>query len=514
MPLGKLPRWKKWPDLSLRTKCLVLISFPAAATVLMFGVANILAERNAAGVELVDRARETAEEIQRLRLADLETTAEARAYIITAQESFASQARASLAAFESSQHKLLNLTADSAVQQQRLWQVAALEHARVERMFGDFARFRSGALPWDQFRGAVSQVEAERRQKEDLLQLMERDNARQLDLFRGKVARFGAEQGAITGICLFFGLLGGAATTLLFARGITSRIAHLQRNVAQLASGAAPSQLAGQDEIGALNAGLMGVAETLRRKGVVLENALHGIAEIDPAGRYLWLNRTYAEMAGCSQSRKPAHIAATVQEDDRPRVTAAIALMRMNGRAEIAARMESSHGAGADVGMTFLAASEDPASSFYIFLRDIWAGKRGDAALIRAKDAAEASQPRQVRIPGQDQPRYPHTAQRHPGRGGPAFANSTQHRSKRICEHVPAQLPPAGGPDQRLSGFLPHRSGSAARRTERPSAFARRWTMQWPRSATQPREKVSRWEWKSIQRRPRGRWAIPCESSR
>jgi CheY-like chemotaxis protein/nitrogen-specific signal transduction histidine kinase/HPt (histidine-containing phosphotransfer) domain-containing protein len=41
--------------------------------------------------------------------------------------------------------------------------------------------------------------------------------------------------------------------------------------------------------------------------------------------------------------------------------------------------------------MTFLAASEDPASSFYIFLRDIWAGKRGDSALIRAKDAAEAS---------------------------------------------------------------------------------------------------------------------------
>jgi CheY-like chemotaxis protein/nitrogen-specific signal transduction histidine kinase/HPt (histidine-containing phosphotransfer) domain-containing protein len=44
-----------------------------------------------------------------------------------------------------------------------------------------------------------------------------------------------------------------------------------------------------------------------------------------------------------------------------------------------------------DVGITFLAADEDPDSSFYVFLRDIWAGKRGDAALIRAKDAAEAS---------------------------------------------------------------------------------------------------------------------------
>jgi signal transduction histidine kinase/DNA-binding response OmpR family regulator len=392
MPLGKLSLWKnKWPDLSLRTKCLVLISFPAAATVLMFGLANILAERNSAGVALVDRAHETAEEIQRLRLADLETTAQARAYIITAQESFASQVRASLAAFESSQHKLLNLTADSAAQQQRLWQVAALEHARVERMFGDFARFRSGALPWDQFRGAVGQVEAERGQKEELLQLMERDNARQLDLFRGKVERLRAEQGAITGMCLFFGLLGGVATTLLFAQGITSRIAHVQRNVAQLSSGAAPRQLAGQDEIGALNAGLMGVAETLRRKGVALENALHGIAEIDPAGRYLWLNRTYAEMAGCSPGHKPADIAATLQADDRPRVKAAIALMRTNGRAEIVARIGPSQEAGAEVGMTFLAASEDPASGFYIFLRDIWAGKRGDTALIRAKDAAEAS---------------------------------------------------------------------------------------------------------------------------
>jgi signal transduction histidine kinase/DNA-binding NarL/FixJ family response regulator len=392
MPLEKLPLWKKkWPDLYLRTKCLVLISIPAAATVLMFGVTNILAERNSASVGLVDRARETAGEIERLRATDLETTAEARAYIITAQESFASLARASLSAFESSQHKLLNLTADSAEQQRRLWQVAALEHARVERMFGDFARFRSGALPQDQFRSAVIQVEAERGKKEELLQLMERDNARQLDLFRGKVEQLRAEQGAITGMCLFFGLLGGAATTLLFAQGITSRIAHVQRNVVQLASGAAPRQLAGQDEIGALNAGLMSVAETLRRKGVVLENALHGIAEIDPSGRYLWLNRTYAEMAGCSQSHKPADISATLQVDDRPRVHAAIALMRMNGRAEIAGRIEPSDGAGAEVGMTFLATSEDPASSFYIFLRDIWAGKRGDTALIRAKDAAEAS---------------------------------------------------------------------------------------------------------------------------
>ena len=140
-----------------------------------------------------------------------------------------------------------------------------------------------------------------------------------------------------------------------------------------------------------MNEGLMVVAEKLRRRGVALENALHGIAEVDASGRYLWLNKTFAEMAGCSQIYKPAHLASSVQPEDRPRVEEAIAQMRANGRAEIAARIESAQGVGSDVGITFLAASEDPGSSFYIFLRDIWSGKKGDAALIRAKDAAVAS---------------------------------------------------------------------------------------------------------------------------
>ena len=42
--------------------------------------------------------------------------------------------------------------------------------------------------------------------------------------------------------------------------------------------------------------------------------------------------------------------------------------------------------------LIFLAKSgADPGSGFYVFLRDIWARKEGDVALIRAKDAAEAS---------------------------------------------------------------------------------------------------------------------------
>jgi len=385
-------RWlQKWPDLSLRAKCLLLISFPAAATVLMFGVANILAARNSAAGAEVRRALETAEEIQRLRAAEIETSAAVRAYIITAQEPFAGRARSSLAAFDGARQQLSNLTADTPIEQQRVAQIAALEHSIEERMFGDLARLRLGVLPGDQLRAGLSAAQTQRSRMEDLLKWMEQDNARQLDIASIYSRQLRAEQGAVTGACLFFGLSGGVAMTLLFAGGITSRIAALQGNVARLENYAAPSPLAGRDEIGSLNQGLMRVAEILRRKGLVLESALDGIAEVDADGRYLWLNKAYAEMAGCSQIYRPPGIADTMRAEDRARVQQAIAEMRLQGRSEIAARIGGPQARGADVGVTFLAAAEDPRSSFYVFLRDSGAGKRADAALVRAKNAAVAS---------------------------------------------------------------------------------------------------------------------------
>jgi len=124
---------------------------------------------------------------------------------------------------------------------------------------------------------------------------------------------------------------------------------------------------------------------------VALENVLHGAAEVDASGEYLWLNKIYAELAGCSQTDKPAHIADTVQPEDRARVQKAITQMLRNGRSDTTAHMGPSHGVISEVGMTFLAVAEDPGSSYYVFVSDISAGKKSEAALVRAKDAAEAS---------------------------------------------------------------------------------------------------------------------------
>jgi len=386
-----MPGMRTWPDLSLTAKCLLLISIPAGATVLMFGVANLLAARNAAAAALENRALQTAEEIQHLRAVETEMSAAARAYFITSDETFVAQARAALTALESSQHRLLNLTAGSPVQQQRLNQIASIQHAREERMFGGIARFRAGTLPWDQLRVSLHVVENQRGQIEDLLKDAENDNARQLAASLRRMETLRGEQAAMTGICLFLGLLGGTGMTRLFARGITSRLGQLQRNVLCLTTGKRPEPVSGRDEIGILNDGLIQVAGLLRRKGVALENALHGIAEMDAEGRYLWLNKAYTDATGCLPSYGSATLSSTVQPEDRSRLQEAIAQMRTHGRAEIAVRIDRGYGPMSDVGFTFLAAAENPGSGFYVFLRDIWAGKRSDAALIRAKDAAEHS---------------------------------------------------------------------------------------------------------------------------
>jgi len=391
-------RWKKpaprpirWPDLSLRAKGLWLISLPAAATVVTFGAANFLAARNAAAAGAVNRAHETAEQIQRLRAAETETAAEARAYFLTSDESFTDRALAALASFDAARQRLATLTADRPPEQRRLARIAVLEHFREQRMFGGMARFGAHSLPDNEVGSEVREVEAQRREIEELLLEMDRDNAHRLQASLDGAASLHAEENAITALCLFFGLAGGVAMTLLFARGITARVAALAQNLERLAAGASLQPLRGRDEIGALNQGLLRIAEILRGKAVALEHASHGIAEVDAAGQLVWWNRTFADLAGWSADRNAARLEDAIRPEDRDRVREAVAQMRLHGRSEIAARLDAPSGPPVDVAITFQAASSDPHSSLHISVRDISAGKRGDASLIRAKEAAEAS---------------------------------------------------------------------------------------------------------------------------
>lgn len=380
-----------WPDLRLRAKGLVVIAVPAAATVLIACASYILGARADAGEQAVKHSLETRLEIQRLKVEEAELSAHIRAYFITGEEGFANLARQSIAAFDTTLQKITGLAAGDEAQSRGVSELAALERSRVEQVFSATARFQSGALPPEALRATLRAKETERLKMESVMGAIEDQQRSLLQDQSRNVDRLRRDLRATTGVCVVLGVVGGIVISLLFASGITNRIGKLQANVSRLATGATLEPLAGRDEIGVLSNGLAQTAEVLRQRTGALENALHGVAQVDQAGRYLSFNKAYADIASLSECNMPANMLLTVYQDDRSNVQAAIQQMQTSGRAETEARIADAFGSMLDVSMTFLPVSEYPGAGYYIFLEDISLRKETEAALVLARDEALAS---------------------------------------------------------------------------------------------------------------------------
>jgi PAS domain S-box-containing protein len=387
-----MPRLEIWPDLRLRTKGLIVIAVPAAATVLIACASYILGTRASAGEQAVRHSLETGMELQRLKTDEAEASAYVRGYFITGDESFAKQARQALANFDTSLQKISDAVAGDPSQIRPLSEIAALERWRVEQIFSATARLQSGTLPPDAMRAVLRAKEADRIQMERVMGAMQGDQRRLLAAQSQDVERVHLELRATTGICAFFGVVGGVVISILFASGITNRILKLRANVSRLATGGVLEMLpGGRDEIGTLSEGLSQTAEVLRQKTGALENAVHGIAQVGSDGRYLSFNKAYAKIASLSECNQPPSLMLTVLQDDRPKVGAAIRLMETSGRAETEVRIPDAFGCIVDVAVTLRPVSEDPGAGYYIFLQDISLRKETEAELVRAKDQALAS---------------------------------------------------------------------------------------------------------------------------
>jgi PAS domain-containing protein len=302
-----MPRLKRWPDLRLRTKGLVVGAVPAVATAIVACASLMLAGLAAAGEEATGRGARIIEETRRLAASEIEFAAHMRAYFISNDERYADRARDAFDEFDATRQRLSDLVAGDAGQTRRLAQVAALERSRVERVFGIAARFRSGTLPWSELRDFLGVAEAERLRMESVLLAMRDQQRRLLGERLRQVATLRAELRVTTAICVLFGVIGGVVSSLLFASAIASRIGRLRENVAQLAGGGVPAPLpGGRDEIGALSEDVARTAGILRERAVALENALQGIAEVDASGRYTSFNEAYAELAGLREGNRPA----------------------------------------------------------------------------------------------------------------------------------------------------------------------------------------------------------------
>jgi signal transduction histidine kinase/CheY-like chemotaxis protein len=382
---------RSWLDLSLGAKCLLMIALPAAATVAMAGASYLVGAESSATGKQVDTSFRIGSEIERLRASEIETSAQAHAYLITADEQFARKTRESLAAFDSAWQILSDLTNDDPLQRQRLSEIEALERSRVERIFGDTEGFRSHTLLWDDLGRSLKAGEAERMGMERVLKSMQDVNTRAVDAYLDRAGQLRARRNAILAAGLFLGVAGSAAMLLLAAQGITSRIGRLQGNIAHVAAGTYMDALPGRDEIGSLSAGLVQIARVISQQRGALESALDGIAEVDGLGRYRWLNKAYAEIAGLTEALPPPTLQSTVHVEDRPKIEEAIRVTHLGGRAAVGARLASPGGGAAEVEMTFLEIDGQLDAGFYVFLRGIGAGRETDSALIRDKEAAVAS---------------------------------------------------------------------------------------------------------------------------
>ncbi|HLX46562.1 MAG TPA: ATP-binding protein [Bryobacteraceae bacterium] len=387
-----MPALKRWSDFSLRTKGLIVVAFPATATVVIACAAYWMAAMAERAEFAVNHSREISDMVLKLRVDETETSIAHRGYLLTHEDAFADRMRSADAAFDHRLQDLAVKTADDPKRQAEVKEISDIHRIRSKSIEAAAARLGAGELPLPALIEILRTSENGRLRMNALVTAMLDDESRVLARNLSRVKTLRSRMRAVIGIFVLVGVLGGSIISLLFASGITSRIGKLAENVARLPSGRTldPGP-GGQDEIGVLGQGVASAAEILRQKTAALENALHGIAQADASGRLVSFNKVFGELAGLQEASAPASLQTCVHTDDRLAVERAISQMRSEGRGEAEARIPHPDGTVANVVMICLPVTADHTGGYHIFLRDISQQREAEAALIHAKDEAVAA---------------------------------------------------------------------------------------------------------------------------
>ncbi len=136
-------------------------------------------------------------------------------------------------------------------------------------------------------------------------------------------------------------------------------------------------------------------AETeLRQMSEVLENAVSGISRLDARGRYLYVNKAYASIAGYQPEEMIGmDWQKTLHPDDLPKLIAAYHQMLQEGKVEVEATGIRKDGSIFYKHLVMIAiyGEEKQAIGHHCFMKDISDRKRIDLQLRQAMEAAEAA---------------------------------------------------------------------------------------------------------------------------
>ncbi len=377
----------RWPDLSFRYKGLIVVAFPALATIAIAFASHIIGARWDDAESEESRTYQAVQEIQSLQFQTSEANSRLHSFWLTGNPDHARQARTALNTLIARFDDVRPLVDATVTEARHLDELTLLARGRLFRL----AALQSPpAVPAPRdFRTALEADDLDQKQMMTLIEDLRRVGGVSLQ------ARLRRSEGLRTGLRLailgigIVGVAGGWLLWSLFAYGITNRLAALQTNVQRLAAGVTLRDMpAGNDEIGVLSKGMSRAADILRRRTAALDNASLGIAEADASGRCQSWNASFATLAGFRDPASHPPIEDAIHQDGRDQLREAIRATNETGRAEVELRLARAPAGYVAVTLVRVPGEE---SGFFVFLRDVTRRHEAETALILARDQAVAA---------------------------------------------------------------------------------------------------------------------------
>ena len=340
MAANRSNRRRRWADLTLRAKSMVVVGIPMLG-LLAAGTAGVwVGRQQIADQRRVEQALKVRTDIQNVLTFLLDAETGVRGYALTGRDSFLvpfRKCRTTLSFDLTQLRDLVSGDPELSNLMQQVEEEAGLQFLTLNslRTLGP-VRGREGEVRQDLLlnkgqvhMGALRQLLEQMRTRED--RLFERAQSREE---HAKNLTFVAVAASI-----LFGLLGGVAATVGFTRGVTTRVRRLEENAVRLATGEPLAPLPhSRDEIGRLGGALEEAASLLAERTRELrenEEKFRLLAEnaddiiyryrLTPEVRMEYISPSVTRILGYRPDEfyaDPSVMTSLVHPDDRPAVEA------------------------------------------------------------------------------------------------------------------------------------------------------------------------------------------------
>ncbi|HVE45198.1 MAG TPA: ATP-binding protein [Acidimicrobiales bacterium] len=263
---GHRPR-RRWTDLSLRGKGLVVMALPLTALLLSSLSFWVTQQKNERASDSVAETLALKTQLQSVLSLVVDAQTGVRGWLITGQDRFLEPYLSARRELPKTMRRLQELVRDDPAQRRQVHRLVPLVDERLAHTeeLRRFAQSEGGTSP--QFLNLIERGKAETDVIRDrVADLAEHEDAL-LVQHRRKADRARDQATIALLVAIGVGLGGGLAGALLFTRGVAERVGRLEQGARRLAEGDEIDDLpAGGDEVGRLGESLRRAGELLRER--------------------------------------------------------------------------------------------------------------------------------------------------------------------------------------------------------------------------------------------------------